>query len=97
MFVGSRNSLESELVPKEGFDFKAVTAQYLRRKISLDNIKTLFASAKGVMESIKIIKEFKPDIVVGTGGYVSGPVVLAAYIKSSYHDIGAKCLSGNNQ
>jgi UDP-N-acetylglucosamine--N-acetylmuramyl-(pentapeptide) pyrophosphoryl-undecaprenol N-acetylglucosamine transferase len=81
LFVGSRNSLESELVPKEGFDFKAVTAQYLRRKISLDNIKTLFASAKGVMESIKIIKEFKPDIVVGTGGYVSGPVVLAAYIK----------------
>jgi len=81
LFVGGKNSLESELIPKEGFEFKAVTAKFLRRKITLDNIKTLFASAKGVMESIKIIKEFKPDIVVGTGGYVSGPVVLAACIK----------------
>ena len=81
LFVGSRNSLESELIPKEGFEFKAVTAKYLRRKITLDNIRTLFASAKGVMESIKIINEFKPNIVVGTGGYVSGPVVLAAHIK----------------
>ena len=81
LYVGSRNSLESELVPKEGFEFKSVTAKYLRRKITLENIKTLFASAKGVMESFKIINEFKPDIVVGTGGYVCGPVVLAAHLK----------------
>lgn len=81
LYVGSRNSLESELIPKEGFEFKAVTAKYLKRKITFDNIKTLFASAKGLMESFKIINEFKPDIVVGTGGYVCGPVVLAAYLK----------------
>ena len=81
LYVGSKNSLESELVPKEGFEFKPVTAKYLRRKITLENIKTLFASAKGVLESFKIIKEFKPDIVVGTGGYVCGPVVLAAHLK----------------
>ena len=81
LYVGSRNSLESELIPKEGFEFKAVTAKYFKRRITLDNIKTLFASAKGVMESFKIINEFKPSIVVGTGGYVSGPVVLAAYLK----------------
>lgn len=81
LYVGSKNSLESELVPKEGFEFKSVTAKYLKRKITLENIKTLFASAKGVMESFKIINEFKPDIVVGTGGYVCGPVVLAAHLK----------------
>ncbi len=81
LYVGSRNSLESELIPKEGFEFKAVTAKYLKRKITFDNIKTLFASAKGVMESFKIINEFKPSIVVGTGGYVCGPVVLAAHLK----------------
>lgn len=81
LYVGSTNSLESELVPKEGFEFKSVTAKYLRRKITLENIKTLFASAKGIMESFKIINDFKPDIVVGTGGYVCGPVVLAAYLK----------------
>ncbi|MDF2675810.1 MAG: murG [Bacillota bacterium] len=81
LYVGTKNGLESELVPKEGFEFKSVTAKFLRRKISLENIKTLFASLKGVMEASKIIKEFKPDIVVGTGGYVCGPVVLAAYLK----------------
>jgi len=81
LYVGTKNSLESELVPKEGFEFKSVTAKYLRRKITFENIVTLFASAKGVMESFGIINEFKPDIVVGTGGYVCGPVVLAAHLK----------------
>mgnify|MGYP000543407119 CR=1 FL=1 len=81
LYVGTKNGLESELVPKSGFEFKYVTAKYLRRKLSLENVKTLFASIKGVMEAAKIINEFKPDIVVGTGGYVCGPVVLAAYLK----------------
>jgi len=81
LYVGTKNGMESELVPNEGFAFKYVTAKYLRRKISIENIKTLFASAKGVMEAAKIINDFKPDIVVGTGGYVCGPVVLAAHLK----------------
>lgn len=81
LYVGTKNGLESELVPKSGFEFKYVTAKYLRRKLSLENVKTLFASIKGVMEAAKIINEFKPDIVVGTGGYVCGPVVLAASLK----------------
>lgn len=81
LYVGTKTGMESDLVPKEGFEFKAVTAKFLRRKISIENIKTLFASMKGVMEAGKIIREFKPDIVVGTGGYVCGPVVLAAALK----------------
>ncbi|MGD9568024.1 MAG: undecaprenyldiphospho-muramoylpentapeptide beta-N-acetylglucosaminyltransferase [Sedimentibacter sp.] len=81
LYVGTKNGLESELVPKAGFEFKYVTAKYLRRKVSIENLKTLLASIKGVMEAMKIINEFKPDIVVGTGGYVCGPVVLAASLK----------------
>ncbi|MGB4439772.1 MAG: undecaprenyldiphospho-muramoylpentapeptide beta-N-acetylglucosaminyltransferase [Sedimentibacter sp.] len=81
LYVGTKNGLESDLVPKEGFDFKYVTAKYLIRKISIQNIKTLLASAKGVLEASKIIKDFKPDIVFGTGGYVCGPVVFAAHMK----------------
>lgn len=81
LYVGTKNGLESELVPKAGFEFKHVTAKYLRRKISFENIKTLLASIKGVMEAAKIINYFNPDIVVGTGGYVCGPVVLAASLK----------------
>lgn len=81
LYVGTKVGMESELVPKAGFEFKSVTAKFLRRKISIENIKTLFASIKGVIEAGKIINQFKPDIVVGTGGYVCGPVVLAASLK----------------
>ncbi len=81
LYVGTKNGMESELVPKEGFEFRYVTAKYLRRSLTIENIKTIFASFKGVMEASRIIKAFKPDIVVGTGGYVCGPVVLAASLK----------------
>lgn len=81
LYVGTKTGMESELVPKEGFEFKSVTAKFLIRKISIENIKTVFASAKGVIEAGRIIKDYKPDIVVGTGGYVCGPVVLAAALK----------------
>jgi UDP-N-acetylglucosamine--N-acetylmuramyl-(pentapeptide) pyrophosphoryl-undecaprenol N-acetylglucosamine transferase len=81
LYVGTKTGMESELVPKEGFEFESVTAKFLQRKISIENIKTIFASAKGVLEANKVIKEYKPDIVVGTGGYVCGPVVLAAALR----------------
>ncbi len=81
LYVGTKNGLESELVPKAGFEFRYVTAKYLRRKMSFENLKTLAASVKGLAQAFKIIKDFKPDIVVGTGGYVCGPVVLAASMK----------------
>jgi len=81
LYVGTKDGMESDLVPKQGFDFRTVEAKFLQRKISIDNIKTLAISIKGVAQSMKIINEFKPDIVIGTGGYVCGPVVLAAALK----------------
>jgi len=81
LYVGTKDGMESDLVPKQGFDFRTVEAKFLQRKISIENIKTLAVSIKGVAQSMKIISEFKPDIVIGTGGYVCGPVVLAAALK----------------
>lgn len=81
LYVGTKEGMESDLVPKQGFDFKTIDARYLQRKISFENVKTLFVSIKGVFQSMAIIRDFKPDVVVGTGGYVCGPVVLAASIK----------------
>lgn len=81
LYVGTKNGLESELVPKEGFKFKTVKATYLERKISLKNVKTMFITIEGILQSLKIINKYKPDIVIGTGGYVCGPVVLAACLK----------------
>lgn len=76
LFVGTENGIESEIVPKEGFDIKTITVQGFRRKIDLENMKRCIKLCKGMCDARKIVKEFDPDIVIGTGGYVSGPVVF---------------------
>lgn len=80
LFVGTKRGLETKLVPNAGYKIEFVEAQGLKRSLSLKNIKVVFDTFKGVLKSKKIIKKFKPDIVIGTGGYVSGPVVLAAHL-----------------
>ncbi|MDF2874520.1 MAG: murG [Sporomusa sp.] len=78
LFVGTKQGLEADIVPKEGFNFTTIEVRGLERRISWQNIKTLFNTAGSVWGSVKIIKNFKPDVVIGTGGYVCGPVLLAA-------------------
>lgn len=76
LFVGTEKGIESEIVPKYGYELKTVTVQGFRRKIDFENIKRVFKLCKGLEQSRKIVKKFKPDIVIGTGGYVSGPVLF---------------------
>ena len=78
LFIGNEGSIEENLVQKAGFDFKAVKTQGFRRKLTVDNFKTVYLYLKAKDRCRRIIKEFNPDLVVGTGGYVSGPVVSAA-------------------
>jgi UDP-N-acetylglucosamine--N-acetylmuramyl-(pentapeptide) pyrophosphoryl-undecaprenol N-acetylglucosamine transferase len=78
LYVGTDNGLESKIVPKAGIPFRSIKISGFKRKISLDNAKTIMRFFKGVSDSRKFIKEFKPDVVIGTGGYVCGPVVYAA-------------------
>ena len=78
LFVGTENGIESEIVPKNGFDIKTITVQGFKRKIDLDNVKRGFKLMRGLNQARKIVKEFNPDIVIGTGGYVSGPVLFCA-------------------
>jgi len=80
LYVGTPNSMESDLVPKQGFEFESVYARYLERKVSFENVKTGFITLKAINDAKKIIKRFKPDVVIGTGGYVCGPVVYAAHL-----------------
>ncbi|SHH12346.1 undecaprenyldiphospho-muramoylpentapeptide beta-N-acetylglucosaminyltransferase [Tepidibacter thalassicus] len=80
LFVGTKNGIENEIVPKSGYELRTITVQGFRRKISIDNIKRVFKLLKGLEQSRRIIKNFKPDIVIGTGGYVCGPVVFNAAI-----------------
>lgn len=79
LFIGTENGLEKKMVPKEGFDIQFITVEGLNKKLSLDTIKSAFAGLKGYRRASRILKEYKPDIVVGTGGYVCGPVVLSAF------------------
>ena len=78
VFVGTDKGIESEIVPKYGYELKTVTVQGFKRKIDFDNVKRVFKLFKGLEQSRKLVKKFKPDIVIGTGGYVSGPVLFNA-------------------
>ncbi len=78
LFVGAVNGLELELVPQNGYTIKRITVSYLKRSLSIHNIKSAFKLVKGLYESNRIIRDFKPDWVIGTGGYVSGPVLFVA-------------------
>ncbi len=78
LFVGNENSLEETLVKRAGFDIRFIKIQGLNRKALHKNITTLKLLFKAIRDAEAILKEFAPDVVVGTGGYVSGPVLYAA-------------------
>lgn len=78
LFAGTNKGLEKDLIPKEGFAIKLIRVRGFKRKLSLDTVKTVKEMFLGLKDARKIVKEFKPDIVIGTGGYVCGPVLLAA-------------------
>ncbi|MDP4126580.1 MAG: undecaprenyldiphospho-muramoylpentapeptide beta-N-acetylglucosaminyltransferase [Bacillota bacterium] len=78
LYVGIRDGMEARLVPEAGIAFAGISGKGLPRKLSLETIKVIGKSVKALWETKNILREFHPDLVVGTGGYVSGPVVLTA-------------------
>lgn len=70
LFVGTKTGLENELVKKAGFEIKNIRAGKLHRRLTAENFKNMYNAVLGVSDSKKIIKEFKPDVVIGTGGYM---------------------------
>ncbi len=93
LFVGAKGKMESRLVPKAGFDFTTIDISGFQRSFSpadiAHNIGTLWRLMFVTSQCRKIIDEFKPDVVVGFGGYVSGPVVRTAHkmgIKTAIHE-----------
>ncbi|MCK8827141.1 undecaprenyldiphospho-muramoylpentapeptide beta-N-acetylglucosaminyltransferase [Natroniella acetigena] len=81
-FVGTEQGLEADIIPKEGYQLKTIQVQGLPRKISVELVRAIFKSVIGLFEAKLILNDFKPDIVVGTGGYVCGPIVLAAALSN---------------
>jgi UDP-N-acetylglucosamine--N-acetylmuramyl-(pentapeptide) pyrophosphoryl-undecaprenol N-acetylglucosamine transferase len=78
LYIGTENGLEKTIVTRDGIPFKSIEITGFKRKLSFENVKTIKRFLKGVSLSKKYLKDFKPDVVIGTGGYVCGPVVYAA-------------------
>ncbi len=82
LFVGAEGRMETVLVPAAGYPLKTVTVQGFQRKFSFENIgkniKAAYHAVTAGFEAARIVKEFAPDIAIGTGGYVCGPVLRAA-------------------
>lgn len=74
IFIGTKRGLEKDLVPRAGYELKTIDAYGL----TLKNITKIFKMLKGFKQAKTIIKEFKPDIVIGTGGYICGAVIMQA-------------------
>lgn len=89
LFIGTEKGMEKELVPKNGYEIRFITVSGINRKNPIKNIITVKNLIKGNRQAKQIIKEFAPDLVIGTGGYVCGPVVRAAHkkgIKTYIHE-----------
>ena len=79
IFIGTTRGLENDLVPRAGYELKTIDAYGLSKEISIENLKKMLKTFKGLGEAKKIIKEFKPDIVIGTGGYICGATITEAH------------------
>ncbi|MEG2813354.1 MAG: undecaprenyldiphospho-muramoylpentapeptide beta-N-acetylglucosaminyltransferase [Oscillospiraceae bacterium] len=93
LFAGTPNGMESTLVKKAGFNFTPIEIMGFSRSFSMEdishNIKAVYKAMLSNSRAKKIINDFNPDIVIGTGGYVSGPIVMAAAkkgIKTAIHE-----------
>jgi UDP-N-acetylglucosamine--N-acetylmuramyl-(pentapeptide) pyrophosphoryl-undecaprenol N-acetylglucosamine transferase len=81
LFVGANGRMEMELVPKAGFRIEGLPVEGFQRRFTLKNVRVIINFFRSLQGAKKILNTFKPDAVVGVGGYASGPVVRAASSK----------------
>ncbi len=78
LFVGAKDKMEMQKVPQAGYEIKGLWIAGLQRKLTLQNMMFPLKLASSLLESRRIIKKFKPNVVIGTGGFASGPLLQAA-------------------
>ncbi len=89
LYIGTTNRMESTIIPNLGIDYVGIEMVGLNRKNPLKVFKTISCLLKGVKKAKQVLKKFKPDIVLGVGGYITVPVLYAASslkIKSAIHE-----------
>lgn len=106
LFVGAKDRMEMEKVPNAGFDIEGLWISGIQRKVSIENLKFPFKLMSSLWKSNTIINRFQPDVVIGTGGFASGPLLKRATSKkipaliqeqNSYAGITNKLLSKHVQ
>ncbi len=104
LFVGAKDKMEMQKVPQAGYKIKGLWIAGIQRKLTLDNAMFPLKLASSLFKARKIVREFKPDVVIGTGGFASGPLLRAASFsgvptviqeQNSYPGITNKWLSKN--
>lgn len=78
LYIGTHNRMEKDIIPDLGIKYVPIEVTGFKRKITLDNVKTLINFLKARGQCKKIIADFDPDVVIGCGGYVTAPVIYAA-------------------
>lgn len=78
LYVGTKQGLEADIVPQTGLPFKTISAAGFKRRLTPKNLWAATLSFWGAGEAYRLVRSFKPTVAIGTGGYVSGPVLAAA-------------------
>lgn len=78
LFVGAKDKMEMEKVPEAGYNIEGLWISGIQRKLTIDNLSFPFKLVSSLFKSWKLIKSFKPDVVIGTGGFASGPLLYVA-------------------
>ena len=81
VFAGTEDRLEARAVPAAGYALHPITAQGIQRRLSAKNLMTPVRMLQGLLQSWRLVGAIEPDVAVGTGGYVAGPVLLAAWLR----------------
>ena len=78
LFIGAKNRMEMDRVPKAGYPIEGLWISGFKRELSLDNLSFPFKLISSMINARKILKRFKPDVVIGVGGFASGPTMKTA-------------------
>lgn len=78
LFLGTKGKIEARVVPERGYPFRTIWISGFHRRLTLDNFLFPLKVVVSLVQSLFVIRQFRPDVVVGTGGYVCGPILFAA-------------------
>ena len=79
MYIGTTDRMEKDIIPELGIPYVGIEMKGINRKKILDNVKVLLMYRKAIKKAKEEIKKFKPDVVLGVGGYITAPVIFAAH------------------